>query len=79
MFGEGERLEKKHKTKRKRRSRRKLHLGLDLVSGQIVCSDLALMTLVIRPSCRACWIRSTVPLTYFWRTVLTMASKRLAP
>jgi hypothetical protein len=40
IFGEGEWLEKKHKTKRKRRSWRKLHLGLDLVSGQIVCSDL---------------------------------------
>jgi hypothetical protein len=36
VFGEGEWLEKKHK----RRSWRKLHLGLDLVSGQIVCSDL---------------------------------------
>jgi hypothetical protein len=33
-------LEQKYKTKRKRRSWRKLHLGLglDLVSGQIVCS-----------------------------------------
>jgi hypothetical protein len=40
LFGEGEWLEKKHKTKRKRRSWRKLHLGLDLVSGQIVCSAL---------------------------------------
>ena len=40
IFGESERLEKKHKTKRKRRSWRKLHLGLDLVSGEIVCSDL---------------------------------------
>lgn len=40
IFGEGEWLEKKHKTRRKRRSWRKLHLGLDLVSGQIVCSDL---------------------------------------
>jgi hypothetical protein len=40
IFGEGEWLEKKHKTQRKRRSWRKLHLGLDLVSGQIVCSDL---------------------------------------
>lgn len=39
-FGEGEWLEKKHKTKRKRRSWRKLHLGLDLISGEIVCSDL---------------------------------------
>jgi hypothetical protein len=33
-------LEQKHKTKRKRRSWRKLHLGLNLVSGQIVCSNL---------------------------------------
>jgi len=33
-------LEEKHKTKRKRRSWRKLHLGLDLGSGEIVCSDL---------------------------------------
>jgi len=32
--------EQKHKTKRKRRSWRKLHLGLDLVSREIVCSDL---------------------------------------
>lgn len=40
IFGEGEWLEKKHKTRRKRRSWRKLHLGLDFVSGQIVCSDL---------------------------------------
>ncbi|GIT89302.1 IS5 family transposase [Roseobacter sp. OBYS 0001] len=40
IFGDGEWLEHKHKTKRKRRSWRKLHLGLDLVSGEIVCSDL---------------------------------------
>lgn len=40
VFGEGEWLEQKHKTKRKRRTWRKLHLGLDLVSGEIVCSDL---------------------------------------
>ena len=40
IFGEGEWLEEKHKTKRKRRSWRKLHLGLDLVSGEVVCSDL---------------------------------------
>ena len=33
-------LENKHKTKPKRKSWRKLHLGLDLVSGDIVCSDL---------------------------------------
>jgi hypothetical protein len=40
IFGEGEWLENKHKTKPKRKSWRKLHLGLDLVSGDIVCSDL---------------------------------------
>jgi hypothetical protein len=40
IFGEGEWLEEKHKTKRKRRSWRKLHLGLDLLSGEIVSSDL---------------------------------------
>lgn len=40
IFGEGEWLENKHKTKPKRKSWRKLHLGLDLISGDIVCSDL---------------------------------------
>ncbi len=40
FFGEGEWLEEKHKTKGKRRAWRKLRLGLDLVSGEIVCSDL---------------------------------------
>jgi hypothetical protein len=40
IFGEGQWLEEKHKTKGKRWAWRKLHLGLDLVSGQIVCSDL---------------------------------------
>jgi hypothetical protein len=40
IFGEGEWLENKHKTKAKRKSWRKLHLGLDLVTGEIVCSEL---------------------------------------
>ncbi len=40
IFGEGEWLEEKHKNKVKRKSWRKLHLGLDLLSGEIVCSDL---------------------------------------
>jgi hypothetical protein len=40
IFGEGEWLEEKHKTKGKRRSWRKLHLGHDLVSGKMVCSGL---------------------------------------
>lgn len=40
IFGEGEWFEEKHKPKRKRRSWHKLHLGLDLVSREIVCADL---------------------------------------
>ena len=40
IFGEGEWLENKHRTRPKRKSWRKLHLGLDLVSGDIACSDL---------------------------------------
>ena len=42
VFGEGEWLQTKHKTKAKRKRWRKLHLGLDLVNGEIVCSDLTL-------------------------------------
>ena len=40
IFGEGAWLEEKHKATAKRKTWRKLHLGLDLVSGEIVCSDL---------------------------------------
>jgi len=40
IFGEGDWLEEKHKKKAKRKSWRKLHLGLDLISGEIICSDL---------------------------------------
>jgi hypothetical protein len=40
IFGEGGWLEEKHKATAKRKTWRKLHLGLDLVSGEIVCSDL---------------------------------------
>ena len=40
IFGEGEWLQNKHKTKAKRKSWRKLHLGLDLATGEIACSDL---------------------------------------
>ncbi|MEP3329572.1 IS5 family transposase [Sedimentitalea sp.] len=40
IFGEDKWLQNKHRTKAKRKSWRKLHLGLDLVSGDIVCSDL---------------------------------------
>ena len=40
IFGEGEWLAQKHNTKGIRRRRRKLHLGLDLASGAIVCAAL---------------------------------------
>ncbi|MDD7972735.1 IS5 family transposase [Roseinatronobacter sp. HJB301] len=40
IFGEGEWLENKHKTKARRKAWRKLHLGSDLASGDLVCSDL---------------------------------------
>ena len=40
IFGEGEWLQSKHKTRAKRKSWRKLHLGLDLATSEIVCSDL---------------------------------------
>ncbi|BCH67930.1 hypothetical protein RvVAT039_pl07630 (plasmid) [Agrobacterium vitis] len=40
VFGEGEWLENKHKIKVKRKRWRKLHFGLDLVSGEFICSEL---------------------------------------
>lgn len=40
IFGEGEWLQNKHKTRAKRKKWRKLHLGLDLLSGEIICADL---------------------------------------
>ena len=42
IFGEGEWLQNKHNTRAKRKSWRKLHLGLDLTTGEIICSDLTL-------------------------------------
>ena len=42
IFGEGEWLQKKHKTKAKRKRWRKLHLGLNLASGDIICATLTL-------------------------------------
>ncbi|WP_298987644.1 IS5 family transposase, partial [uncultured Roseibium sp.] len=40
IFGAGEWLETKHGKTSRRRSWRKLHLGLDLETGQIECSEL---------------------------------------
>ncbi|MFW8609916.1 transposase [Rhizobium beringeri] len=39
VFGEGEWLENKHTIKVKRKRWRKLHIGLDLASGEIVCAS----------------------------------------
>lgn len=44
IFGGGEWLQKKHKIKAARRRWRKLHLGLDLATGKIICADLTLDT-----------------------------------
>lgn len=40
VFGAGEWQETKHGTKQKRRKWRKLHLGIDLESGEVLCSEL---------------------------------------
>jgi len=40
IFGEGEWLQNKHNTKAKRKKWRKLHLGLDLATGEIICAAL---------------------------------------
>jgi hypothetical protein len=40
VFGESEWFENKYKIKVKRKRWRKLHLGLDIVSGEIICSEL---------------------------------------
>ena len=42
IFGEGEWLQKKHKTKTARKKWRKLHLGLNLTTGKIICANLTL-------------------------------------
>ena len=42
VFDEGEWLQSKYNVKAKRKRWRKLHLGLNLVTGDIVCSDLTL-------------------------------------
>jgi len=42
IFGEGEWLQSKHKTKAKRKRWRKLHLGLNLSTGEIICAALTL-------------------------------------
>jgi hypothetical protein len=77
IFGEGDWLEETHKTKAKRKSWRKLHLGLDLVSGQIVCSDLTADDVGDPTALPSLLDQTDGPVTCFLRTVLTMASQQL--
>ena len=71
-------LEQKHKTKRKRRFWRKLHLGLDLVSGQIVCSDLTVDDIGASTALSGLLDQIGGDVwTYFLRTVHVMVSQRL--
>jgi len=77
VFGEGEWLEKRHKTKRKRRSWRKLHLGLDLVSGQIVCSALTTDDIGDPTVLPTLLDQIAAHVDLFLGMVLTMVSRRL--
>ena len=67
IFGEGEWLQVKHETKAKRKSWRKLHLGLDLTTGEIICSDLTRTTSAIARPCPGFWISSRAGFAHFWR------------
>ena len=42
IFGEGEWLQRKHGIKTRRKTWRKLHLGLDLATGETICANLTL-------------------------------------
>ena len=42
IFGEGEWLQRKHNIKARHKTWHKLHLGLDLATGEIICADLTL-------------------------------------
>ena len=65
IFGVGEWLQKKHKTGAKRKKWRKLHLGLDLTSGEIICADLTKDN-VGDPSALPCLLDQVgVPVSHF--------------
>lgn len=62
IFGDGEWLKEKHNTKAKRKRWRKLHLGLDLATGERVRLSAPIsqrMTSAISRLCPVCWTRST--------------------
>ena len=72
IFGEGEWLEQKHKIKGIRRRWRKLHLGLDLHSGTIVCANLTHDDVGDSTALPGSWINSMPPSLAFWRTAPMM-------
>ena len=71
IFGEGEWLAQKHKIKGIRRRWRKLHLGLDLASGAIVCADLT-HDEVGDSTASGSWINSMLLSRAFWLTAPMM-------
>ena len=72
IFGEGEWLAQKHKTRGIRRRWRKLHLGLDLHSGTIVCANLTHDDVGDSTALPGSWINSMPLSLAFWRTAPMM-------
>ena len=72
IFGEGEWLAQKHKTRGIRRRWRKLHLGLDLHSGAIVCANLTHDDVGDSTALPGSWINSMPLSRAFWRTAPMM-------
>ena len=72
IFGEGEWLAQKHKTRGIRRRWRKLHLGLDLNSGVIVCANLTHDDVGDSTALPGSWINSMPLSRAFWLTVPMM-------
>ncbi len=72
IFGEGEWLAQKHNTKGIRRRWRKLHLGLDLASGAIVCAALTHDNVGDSTALPSLLDQLDAPVTAFWLTAPTM-------
>lgn len=77
IFGEGDWLEEKHKARRKRRSWRKLHLGLILSVARSFALISPRMTSVIQRCCQISWIKSLGRSLAFWHTALTTETQHL--
>ena len=72
IFGEGEWIAQKYETKRTHRRWRKLHLGLDLASGRIVCADLTHDDVGDTTALQGLWISLMPRLCAFWLTAPMM-------